>query len=198
MRGVNRHEWHDVKGKAVDDAHMLRDVVLMKRANINAVRCSHYPNADRWCAARACGLPALAAGAWGGAVGLGVQFSRNDRTSTRGVSMKPARELNKPPDQPTIQATNQPASQAASQPTCPPLPHPTPQTEHFPERYELCTRLGLHVVDEANIETHGFDPLFAHDQNHPAHSGAWLGAMMERAARCAGAGRGAVRALWGE
>ncbi len=48
VRGVNRHEFDDVHGKAVSEQHMLRDVLLMKRAGFNAVRCSHYPNADEW------------------------------------------------------------------------------------------------------------------------------------------------------
>ena len=26
-------------------------------------------------------------------------------------------------------------------------------------RYELCNEYGLYVIDEANVETHGFDPL---------------------------------------
>lgn len=34
--------------QVLDDAHMVRDIMLMKRANINAMRCSHYPNASRW------------------------------------------------------------------------------------------------------------------------------------------------------
>jgi hypothetical protein len=44
--------------------------------------------------------------------------------------------------------------------------------------------LGLYVVDEANLETHGFDPLFLHDTNHPAHNPTWLPAILERGARC--------------
>ncbi|MEV6481892.1 glycoside hydrolase family 2 TIM barrel-domain containing protein [Streptomyces sp. NPDC051576] len=43
FRGVNRHEWHPEQGRALDRATMLRDVLLMKRHNINAVRTSHYP-----------------------------------------------------------------------------------------------------------------------------------------------------------
>ena len=97
LRGVNRHEWHDAKGKALSEAHMARDAALIKRANANAVRCSHYPNDVIW--------------------------------------------------------------------------------------YEICTRAGLYVVDEANLESHGFDPCFRHDANHPAQAAQWLSAMMERAAR---------------
>jgi beta-galactosidase len=53
----------------------------------------------------------------------------------------------------------------------------------FARRYELCSYYGLYVIDEANIETHGFDPGFQHDAAHPAHSEAWLAAMMSRATR---------------
>ncbi|MDD3321915.1 MAG: glycoside hydrolase family 2 TIM barrel-domain containing protein [Paludibacter sp.] len=48
LRGVNRHE-HDPKlGKVMTNERMLQDILLMKQANINAVRTSHYPNAIRW------------------------------------------------------------------------------------------------------------------------------------------------------
>ena len=73
IRGVNRHEFHPDRGQAITEADMLQDILLMKQNNINAVRCSHYPNAPRW--------------------------------------------------------------------------------------YELCSRYGLYVVDEANIETHGMVPM---------------------------------------
>ena len=90
LRGVNRHEWHERRGKVrrtpqhaqqlpasmhapgccpqgappqgllafathagphpqvLDEEHMVQDIALMKAANINAMRCSHYPNATRW------------------------------------------------------------------------------------------------------------------------------------------------------
>ena len=44
IRGVNRHDHHPEKGKAVSRDDMLADLVLMKQHNVNAVRCSHYPN----------------------------------------------------------------------------------------------------------------------------------------------------------
>lgn len=48
LRGVNRHE-HDPKiGKVMTEASMLKDILLMKQANINAVRTCHYPNVTRW------------------------------------------------------------------------------------------------------------------------------------------------------
>lgn len=43
FKGVNRHEWHPRRGRAVDLETMREDVLLMKRHNINAVRTSHYP-----------------------------------------------------------------------------------------------------------------------------------------------------------
>ena len=44
INGVNRHETHPDRGRAitVDDAR--RDLVLMKQHHVNAVRTSHYPN----------------------------------------------------------------------------------------------------------------------------------------------------------
>ncbi|WP_159981718.1 MULTISPECIES: glycoside hydrolase family 2 TIM barrel-domain containing protein [unclassified Novosphingobium] len=48
IRGVNRHE-HDPKTfRIVSEATMRRDIELMKAANVNAVRTSHYPNDPRW------------------------------------------------------------------------------------------------------------------------------------------------------
>ena len=44
FRGVNRHDSDPVVGPAVDENHMLRDLVLMKQHNVNAIRTSHYPN----------------------------------------------------------------------------------------------------------------------------------------------------------
>lgn len=43
FRGVNRHEHHPETGRTLDRDTMIRDIVLMKRANIDAVRTSHYP-----------------------------------------------------------------------------------------------------------------------------------------------------------
>ena len=44
IRGVNRHDHHETRGKAVTREDMLEDVRLMKQFNINAVRTAHYPN----------------------------------------------------------------------------------------------------------------------------------------------------------
>jgi len=43
FRGVNRHETHPVRGRVFDEAHARADLLAMKRANVNAIRTSHYP-----------------------------------------------------------------------------------------------------------------------------------------------------------
>ncbi|MEM7576936.1 MAG: glycoside hydrolase family 2 TIM barrel-domain containing protein [Planctomycetota bacterium] len=48
IRGVNRHEHHDTRGKALTLDDMRQDVLLMKRHNFNAVRNAHYPHDPRW------------------------------------------------------------------------------------------------------------------------------------------------------
>lgn len=48
FKGVNIHEFHPEKGRAVDKESMVHDILLMKRHNINAVRCSHYPHNPLW------------------------------------------------------------------------------------------------------------------------------------------------------
>ena len=48
VRGVNRHEHDDVDGHTTSKELMLKDIRLMKELNVNAVRCSHYPNDPLW------------------------------------------------------------------------------------------------------------------------------------------------------
>ena len=55
LRGVNRHDHHPRTGRYVDDATYEEDIRLMKQANINFLRTSHYPDreylyelCDRW------------------------------------------------------------------------------------------------------------------------------------------------------
>ena len=43
FNGVNRHEFCPTRGRALDAETMLKDVLLMKTHNVNAVRTSHYP-----------------------------------------------------------------------------------------------------------------------------------------------------------
>ncbi|MEU7558557.1 glycoside hydrolase family 2 TIM barrel-domain containing protein [Streptomyces eurythermus] len=95
FKGVNRHEWHPGKGRALDLATMREDVLLMKRHNINAVRTSHYP------------------------------------------------------------------------------PHPT--------FLDLCDEFGLWVIDECDLETHGFTEQGWRD--NPVDDDRWTPALLDRAAR---------------
>lgn len=44
LRGVNRHDHHPRTGRYVDNATLEKDVRLMKQANINFLRTSHYPD----------------------------------------------------------------------------------------------------------------------------------------------------------
>ena len=48
LKGVNIHEHHDRKGHVIDEATMIKDIELMKAANMNAVRTSHYPFPERF------------------------------------------------------------------------------------------------------------------------------------------------------
>eukprot|EP00249_Psilotum_nudum_P022717 c28621_g1_i1 orf=380-3835(-) len=95
ISGVNRHEHHPRIGKTNIEACMIKDIVLMKQYNINAVRNSHYPQHSRW--------------------------------------------------------------------------------------YELCDLFGLYVIDEANIESHGFDAYsLPHSKQQLTWDSAWAHAMLER------------------
>ncbi|KAJ5377547.1 uncharacterized protein N7496_004956 [Penicillium cataractarum] len=44
FRGVNRHDHHPLFGRAVPLSFLREDLLLMKRHNINSVRCCHYPS----------------------------------------------------------------------------------------------------------------------------------------------------------
>ena len=45
FKGVNRHDFCGETGRAVTEEGVRKDLLLMKRNNINAVRTCHYPNA---------------------------------------------------------------------------------------------------------------------------------------------------------
>lgn len=48
LKGVNRHEFDAKTGYVVSEENMVRDLMLMKRNNINAVRTAHYPPDPRF------------------------------------------------------------------------------------------------------------------------------------------------------
>lgn len=48
IRGVNRHEFSPYLGWTTTRERMEREIILMKKGNVNYVRTSHYPNDPRW------------------------------------------------------------------------------------------------------------------------------------------------------
>lgn len=47
FKGANRHDFSSVSGRCVSYEEMVKDVVTMKRSNINAIRTCHYPDDER-------------------------------------------------------------------------------------------------------------------------------------------------------
>ena len=48
FKGVNVHEHDPSTGHVISEETMLKDIHLLKQANFNAVRNSHYPHCQRW------------------------------------------------------------------------------------------------------------------------------------------------------
>lgn len=48
LKGANRHEFSCDTGRVVSKELMIKDILIMKQHNINAVRTSHYPNHPLW------------------------------------------------------------------------------------------------------------------------------------------------------
>lgn len=44
FKGVNRHDFNSRTGRVPDTRELEKDIITMKRNNINAIRTSHYPN----------------------------------------------------------------------------------------------------------------------------------------------------------
>jgi len=44
LYGINRHDHHPIKGKALSREDILQDILTIKRFNFNCIRTSHYPN----------------------------------------------------------------------------------------------------------------------------------------------------------
>ncbi len=101
LRGVNRHEFHPDRGRALNSDDMLADVLILKQHNVNAVRTSHYP------------------------------------------------------------------------------PHPV--------FLDLCDEYGLYVVDECDLETHGFHPQKW--KGNPSDDPDWHDALIDRMRRMLGRDR---------
>jgi len=47
FKGVNRHEFSSKTGRVVSDEEVIKDIITMKRNNINAIRTCHYPDDSR-------------------------------------------------------------------------------------------------------------------------------------------------------
>jgi beta-galactosidase len=55
------------------------------------------------------------------------------------------------------------------------------RNSHYPQHprwYELCDLFGMYMIDEANIETHGFD--YSKHLKHPTLEPIWATAMLDR------------------
>lgn len=48
IKGVNRHEHDPITGRSITVESIRKDIELMKQHNINAIRCSHYPNREEF------------------------------------------------------------------------------------------------------------------------------------------------------
>jgi len=44
FKGVNRHEFSSATGRVLSEEDILKDIITIKKNNINAIRTSHYPN----------------------------------------------------------------------------------------------------------------------------------------------------------
>lgn len=137
----------------------------MKRLNFNAVRCSHYPNHPLWY--EVCSKLGLYV------VGERPLLLIDSLLSAGGVAWE-ATACGFAWQAP--QLAWQPCRPPACQPTCAarfPLPSAPP-----PGR----------PADEANVETHGFDPGLCNNHLNPACSPLWLNAIVgARLLACGGA-----------
>lgn len=48
IKGTNRHEFDPVNGRVITRESMIKDIILMKQHNFNAVRTCHYPDVPEW------------------------------------------------------------------------------------------------------------------------------------------------------
>jgi len=48
VKGVNMHEHNEITGHVQDVETMIKDISMMKKFNINTMRCCHYPQPEMW------------------------------------------------------------------------------------------------------------------------------------------------------
>ncbi len=48
IKGTDLHEHNEYTGHVIDEATLMKDILMMKSNNINAVRTSHYPQQELW------------------------------------------------------------------------------------------------------------------------------------------------------
>lgn len=48
FKGTNRHEFDPYNGRAIPTDEIVKDLIIMKQYNINAIRTSHYPNNSKF------------------------------------------------------------------------------------------------------------------------------------------------------
>lgn len=57
---------------------------------------------------------------------------------------------------------------------------------HYPNHdlwYTICTLFGLYVIDEANVECHGFDAALVNNRINPTNSPEWIASIVDRGVR---------------
>ena len=57
---------------------------------------------------------------------------------------------------------------------------------HYPNHelwYTICTLFGLYVIDEANVECHGFDAALVNNRVNPTNSSDWIACIVDRGVR---------------
>lgn len=48
LKGVNRHDTHPILGHTTPKSAMIKDLIEMKKHNVNCIRTSHYPNTSEF------------------------------------------------------------------------------------------------------------------------------------------------------
>ena len=48
FKGINHHEFHETKGRALPKGFLEKEIQLMKEAHFNAIRAAHYPHSPEF------------------------------------------------------------------------------------------------------------------------------------------------------